>query len=268
MSVASAISENRYSLQGPLTPGAHTWQVVAAGECGETRGELWSFCLLDAPSAPVSPIDGQSLPVFPAALEWEPVCGATTYTVFLNNIEVAVTTEPLAAVPPALAAPGNHSWHVLTHGECAIVTEGPVWTFSVACPAPGAASAPSPLNEETVGCGLELLSWEDAPGAASYLVMIDGQETAVTSSSEYMLTDSLGPGPHEWQVVAVNQCGETTGPSWTFCVLDTPVPVTPASDETTHKWSRQCHCSLRQQRLRRRSFQHHWRKVASVSLRC
>lgn len=231
--LTSGLASSDLPLEGALPGGNHSWQVVANGPCGATTGTLWSFCLADSAAVAVAPADGAVLSSFPLVFDWTEICGATTYTLVVDNATVGVTTSTEFAVPAGLVGVGAHTWQVFSQGECGSAVEVPVWRFEVSCPVPAAPSGPVPADGGTTQCALAELDWDDAGDALEYRVLINGVEAGVTSSSRFVIPEPLGYGAHTWQVVASSGCAETSGSRWSFCLLDTPVLQQPAPGETT-----------------------------------
>ena len=77
------------------------------------------------------------------------------------------------------------------------------------------------------------LSWSPAAGATTYSVTVSAGGAVVaseTTSTTSVDVVGLAPGTaHTWQVVAVNELGETAGPTWSFTTAEPATTMTVAS---------------------------------------
>jgi hypothetical protein len=88
--------------------------------------------------------------------------------------------------------------------------------------APGVPAAPSPANGAT-GVGTNVtLSWS-CSGAQSYDVYITGALYASNLTGPSVTVSSLAAGKtYSWNVVATNNVGSATGPTWSFTTKTSP----------------------------------------------
>ena len=210
------------------------WQVFATGACGESTGPVWRFCRMDSPTTPIEPFDTETTDCGVARLTWTPVCGAAAYRVRLTGSAADVSTVTAAGSSVDLApplGPGAFEWSVTALSACGAETTGTTWTF---CSLGKPTGPLSPALGQLLDCGSARFSWGTACGAASYEVFLDGASIGLTSSTLLGFPGPLAPGPHSWQVFSLGAtCGSVAGPVWDFCAQGTPVPVSPATGETT-----------------------------------
>lgn len=98
-------------------------------------------------------------------------------------------------------------------------------TLSVVSGAPAPPSAPVP-SDDAVGVGVTAgLAWAEAAGASEYRLFLGAGElpdepvTLASPSFDPTLDYST---TYLWQVIAVNQYGESAGPVWSFTTQDEP----------------------------------------------
>ena len=213
-------------LDPAVSVGLHTWEIVAVGSCGETTGPLWHYCINDVPSNPWPPDQGTVCGMPPEFVSWSGTAGAV-FEVMVDGVIVEVTQDLSYTFPKQLAY-GQHTWMIVSWSDCGSVSS-PVWRFNASKPS-GAPSVPVPTDGAMADSSLNKLQWT-APASfspLSYTVYIDGARAGETTSTLWNLPPVTG-GSHKWQVAAVNACGTTTGPLWTYCVCDRPIyPVPPA----------------------------------------
>lgn len=222
-----------YDLPGPLPePSPHEWRVVARSSCGTTvEGTTWTFCLLDTPTGPVSPTNGQT-DVSVSFLDWNDTCGADFYVIYVDGVSIGAASASISSVVPIVTTPGLHTWQVYAVDYCTS-TAGPEWTFNI-CSIPDVPANPYPQVGETTACDLLSFDWDDTPGATTYTVYLDGAVAGSSSSSDFPVGGLLGSGStHTWQVVANSLCDSTTGPLWNFCLAGGVTAPSPFDGETT-----------------------------------
>src|SRR5206468_689341 len=121
-----------------------------------------------APASP-SPTDGASGVSATPTLTWSS-SGATTYDVAFgttNPPPPVATGQPANSYSPStVTASTTYFWQVVAHNASGTTT-GPVWWFSTTAPAPGAPTAPNPLDAATGVSTTPTLTW-NASGATSY----------------------------------------------------------------------------------------------------
>jgi len=181
------------------------------------------------PSEPL-PADAATTVATWTSLAWSSSLGAESYDVYLWPSSGSQPAQPTASVtagqytPPAFLQPLTHySWQVVARNPIGTLA-GPVWTFTTDNGNPLTPAAPSPADTAT-GVQVETpLDWADSLGATSYQVYVwlaSGSKPAtptatVTSSSYAPSVWLVGNSLYNWQVVATNAFGSTSGAVWSF----------------------------------------------------
>lgn len=219
---------SEFDILPPLTEGSHTWQVVAGNACSLRSGPAWTFCVRPGVPGGESPSDGATVNCGAIGLlDWADVCGATTYTIYLDGASIGASVASQFSVAPVVTGPGTHTWHVVANGACTDTT-GPLWTF---CVRPDEPTGELPASGAIAACGsIGMLDWDDSCGATTYSVIIDGVNRGDVNASNYVVAPGItGGGTHTWQIAAGNACSQRAGPVWTFCVKpDAPAGGTPS----------------------------------------
>ncbi len=96
---------------------------------------------------------------------------------------------------------------------------------------PDTPSNPDPFDGETLSSEPTVLDWSNASGADSYDVWVDGSFMENVTSSRWYPTFSFAPGNHTWRIVAINSCGYTAGPVWSFNFNPCSLPGTPGNPD-------------------------------------
>jgi hypothetical protein len=117
-----------------------------------------------------------------------------------------------------------------------MLTLGPNWDFTTACPNPATPSGASPFAGATNQLPTVDLSWADSGDATSWDVSF-GETTPPpflgNTDKNYYTLDKLKCSAHYyWTIVARNACGYTKGPIWDFSTTSLPAAPsgpTPAS---------------------------------------
>ena len=186
-----------------------------------------------APSAPL-PTDGATNVATSTSLDWSDCLGAESYDVSLwpttgsppMGSSATVTVSKYA--PPRFLLPlTNYSWQVTARNPIG-ATNGPVWTFTTDDGRPLAPATPSPADGATNVLVDTVLDWGDSLRASGYQVYVwlDGAGRPATPATKVALSAYLPPLPltgnttYNWQIVATNQYGSTTGAVWTFTTGD------------------------------------------------
>jgi len=184
----------------------------------------WICETADFPAEPSfpSPANGASGVVRDRDLNWDDAARATSYDVFFGTtnpprLQGNTTSSNLDLAP--LKSSTHYYWKVNARNACGS-SNGPVWEFTTACWAPDVPSWVSPGNSETNVPISADLDWEDVPGATSYDVFfgtinpprLEGN----TTSSNYALGQLSYDKKYYWKVVAIGDCGNTSGPIWDF----------------------------------------------------
>ena len=182
-----------------------------------------------SPGTP-APADGSINVATATTLSWNIVAGAESYDVYLWPSATGQPATPTATVtvgqytPPGfLPALTGYSWQVVARNSAGVMN-GPIWTFTTDDGRPLAPSAPTPASAATNVLVEAQLDWADSLGATSYQVFVwlasaskPATPTATLTSSSYLLTQPLlGNSLYNWQVVASNANGATSGAVWTF----------------------------------------------------
>src|SRR5207249_4578797 len=81
-------------------------------------------------------------------------------------------------------------------------------------------ASPSPADTAQVTGSPSLLDWADVTNgaASSYDVYVDGAFKANVATSSWNVSPALANGSHSWYVIAKNNTGNVTGPTWSFTV--------------------------------------------------
>ena len=186
-----------------------------------------------SPGSPAPAAGSINVPTF-TSLGWSVSAGAETYDVYLWPTSGAKPATPTATVtvgqytPPSfLPALTGYSWQVVARNPVGVMN-GPVWTFTTDDGRPLTPATPSPAAAATNVPVETPLDWGDSLGANNYQVFVwfaseskPATPTATVTSSNYLLAQPLiGNSLYNWQVLAVNSNGATTGPVWTFTTGD------------------------------------------------
>ncbi len=188
---------------------------------------------LNPPATP-QPADGTTNVATVTTLNWTTSVGAETYDVYLWPSSGAKPATPTASVtvgqytPPGfLPALTRFTWQVVARNPAGGLT-GPQWSFTTDDGRPLAPATPTPAAAATNVLVETQLDWGDSLGATSYQVYLwlasdtkPSTPTATLTSSTYLLTQPLlGNSLYDWQVVAINANGATTGAVWTLTTGD------------------------------------------------
>ncbi len=105
-------TDTSFAIPGPLAPGQHTYLIDVDGSC--TSGSLITFNVLNSPTL-VSPQDDFVSCIAPRRFRWNPVAGATTYTLYIDGLVAGETTSNTTVLQPANPpiALGPHTWYIV-----------------------------------------------------------------------------------------------------------------------------------------------------------
>ncbi len=135
-----------------LSPGMHSWYVVATDRVGNARQSMETFQILidyRAPGAPtlLSPASGTTSPD-PPMFGWGAASdagGIARYQVFVDGGAVAtLTPDSLAWLPRADFSVGPHSWYVLAVDQCGQSMPSATGTFTTSACTPDGVPHPCP----------------------------------------------------------------------------------------------------------------------------
>jgi hypothetical protein len=228
-----------YTIVAATLADAGVYDVLVGG-CGMVASAPATVTVVLARAESPLPANGASAVPVEVTLSWNAVPGADEYDVYLGTsarLALQGTTRSVAWSPGPLAYDTKYFWQVTARSGGAS-TEGVVWWFVTErepVPLPGAPAAPLPPDGAVdVPRDVEL-TWQQAPGAALYKVLVgqdpalaDGQLRGSTESCCCVLA-SLQPGAaYYWQVIAKNAGGYTAGPIWSF-VTEPKAPAAPHS---------------------------------------
>ncbi len=250
--IAGATS-SAYTIADVAYEDAGNYTVRVINACGDVLSETAEL-IVTLPAAQVpQPADGATGVSINANLKWQLVEGATAYDVHFG-------TEP---DPPLVGQTENTGWYIptleyettyywkITPRNPQTATEGPVWSFTTADEPqrpPEPVAGPSPADGATdVPVDVRLV-WGAAERALTYKVLIGTEPTlrsrfldGSTKSTRWRGVGNLMPGTtYYWQVVAENELGSTSGPTWRFTTADddaasdappSPGSETPADDQ-------------------------------------
>ena len=213
------------------------WRVDSKNEIGTITGDVWRF--RTEPSPPPKP--AKATTPSPAhedtgvrrttALGWSPTPAATSYQVYfgtepspgskeLHGEQTPTTFEPNMALEYGT----TYYWRIdsLNAGG---TTTGDVWSFTTEVPPPPKATEPQPEDGATNVDILKDLSWDDAPGATSYIVYIGtapspGDAERQGEQAGTIFDAALKSGTtYYWRVDSKNDGGKTTGDVWSFTTV-------------------------------------------------
>ncbi|MCD6216319.1 peptidoglycan DD-metalloendopeptidase family protein [bacterium] len=190
------------------TPGTHyNYQVSAVNDCDEGPKSDpdvgWRNCPLPAKVTGVSASNGTYDDY--VLISWNSVSGADNYKIYRNG--GYLNTDTSSPYRDYSANPGTHyDYQVSAVNDCG---EGPKSDPDVGwrnCPLPAkvtGVSASDGTYDDYV-----LVSWDSIPGADNYIIYRNGGHLDTDTSSPYS-DYSANPGTHyNYQVSAVNSCGE------------------------------------------------------------
>ena len=135
-----------------LSPGVHTWYVVATDRVGNARQSLETFQILidyRAPATPplLSPPSATSS-ADPPMFSWGAASdagGLAKYQIFVDGGVVAtLTADTLAWLPRSDFSVGQHAWYVLAVDQCGQSTPSATGTFTTTACAPDGVDHPCP----------------------------------------------------------------------------------------------------------------------------
>jgi GH25 family lysozyme M1 (1,4-beta-N-acetylmuramidase) len=169
-------------------------------------------------------------------LDWANSVGATTYDVYLDNMNTPAVTGLATSqwtVSPA-ATTGVHSWRVVARGASAdddTWVSSATWSFTVAAiGAPGTPANPN-HNGDIVNLSPVTLDWDDSLNASSYDVFLGTSMTPTANVTISQFTTMPTQGTRLWRVVAKNEDGSTNGPQWSY-VFDSVAPTATYGSQT------------------------------------
>ena len=217
-----------------LSQADYNWQIEAKNTIGTTPGPDWTFTTETAlpPAVPQSPApgDGANGVLLDTTLDWDDADRATGYDVYLWPAVETKPATPTANVavsffqPELLQFEADYHWQIVAVNDFG-TTAGPEWTFTteVAMP-PAVPQTPTPGDAATGIAPDVVLDWADADKAAGYDVFLwpaaeskPAAPTATLAESSFDPAGSLAIGTeYNWQVVAGNSVGTTSGPVWSF----------------------------------------------------
>ncbi len=204
--------------------GAYAFRVAAVDAAGNESGLSQSLSVVVdtvAPDAPVVVAAASPTNADPS-LSWDPVLGASGYTVDRDGSPLATTsatsfTEPVADgsyvyTVVAADAAGNHS----APSEPATVL------VDTTAPAP-----PTGLAASSATRVAPVLTWEASSGATQYRAFLDGTPEGITADTTF--TFALpADGDHHLAVSAIDAAGNESAPSSAITVtVDHTPPATP-----------------------------------------
>jgi hypothetical protein len=128
---------SQYTIPGTLSPGSHSWKIIARNMQGSgTASSVFTFSVgaLTAPTN-VSPANGAT--TNSNVFDWTDVAGATSYDLFIDGgaaINVATSTYTASSLTD-----GAHSWYVVAKAGASSSPNGATWSFTLDRTAPTAA---------------------------------------------------------------------------------------------------------------------------------
>lgn len=247
------INYTGYLSGGGLAIGSVPSTTYTLGIDTATPGQVNLLILSNAvtpgtPSAP-SPADTATSVAESTTLDWADALDADGYQVFFWKSTDSEPGTPTALVttsqytPPTLDLNTTYNWKIVATNS-AFASIGATWSFTTRSnPTPIIPTAPSPTNSTTEVLVSTVLSWSSF-GADAYEVYLwktsesqPGTPTAVVSSSSYNPGGLDYATTYNWQVIATNMYGSSTGLVWTFTTRNhrpfppnTPSPANGASN--------------------------------------
>jgi hypothetical protein len=181
----------------------------------------------------LAPLDGAGPLPLDVSLSWEAAPGAASYEYCADTTNDDACSGwvdaggATSAALSGLASPAIYFWQVRAVNKFGTTTAdgGAWWSFTTG--PPGAFGKVAPAEGTTGRSSAVLLSWQAAPGAASYRYCLDtsdddacaGSWVGVGSATSVELSGLVGPATYFWQVRAANGSGLTEGDSgvwWSF----------------------------------------------------
>lgn len=246
-------TNTRYVPTRALAAGTRCWQVQALNAKSEASSFSSAFIdvsMVDAP-VPVAPLTGSDplvQPENPPLLRWQPVKGATEYTVQVdvepdeNPFKTYKTKTVLLAIPDPLEAQTYH-WRVKAARGPGVESNFSAWQQFTLTPLPDVTIV-APKNLAPVE-DVEL-DWNPRPGAAWYQVEVatDDDFVSIIDEQTKVLGTNYSPaktydnGAYFWRVRGVDTNGNVspwpdTFGSFTREWPDTPATVFPADAGTS-----------------------------------
>ena len=243
-----------------LAVGSHTWYVIAVDSAFNERQstQTWTikidnvipqaFSLTGPSNNSWHPTD---TPTFSWQASQDAGCGLAEYELYIDgggtpwvdNISPDITQLSLSqgqALPE-----GTHTWYivardVLGNGRPSSAT----FNIGIDISSPEAFNITSPANNAYVTTNLPTFNWQattDAiTGIAEYQLCIDEtlNKDGLTSTSTTPAS-ALSEGQHSWQVIAVDEVGNTAWSSQWHFTVDTQPPanfnlISPAASQTVY----------------------------------
>ena len=175
-----------------------------------------------APSAP-SPANGATGVNRDHNLDWDDAAQATSYHVYFGtdiHFQPWLGSTNVSNINPSpLSSSTHYYWMVVAKNACGS-TNGPLWDFTTACIAPATPSLVSPANSATGVHINAALDWETASGATSYDVFFGTTNPPPWRGNTTCINYPPGPLSYNthyyWKIVAMNDCGNTSGLVWDF----------------------------------------------------
>lgn len=166
-------TDTQTSMPQPLAPGEHRYMIDVEGSC--TSGTEVIFYVLDRPILVFPSPNFQSC-IAPTVFSWEPVNGATTYTLYIDSVAVTSTTETSAEVPGI--GPGPHTWYIIAESE-STTRQSETRNFTVLVNDPN-----PPVLYETNGTIYDI----EVVGATTYIA---GDFTLVRSNDQWVARNNI-----------------------------------------------------------------------------
>lgn len=238
------ITDTTFSIQGLSAGTKYFWRVQTAGVGGTgSYSTLRSFTTVPpAPSAPILVFPTDAMINRPTTLEviWNNRPGALTYrlefshdgtfaTHLIDSSGIADTTFAVTG----LSDNTTYYWRISGENAGGMGTASPIRSFTTLPPPPGAPMLDFPADDGIHQATTPVLSWNSAPLAGTYRLLLSPDSTFATSLIDQSgLTDTtfVGSGltfgtTYFWKVSATNAGG--TGP---FSVVRhfTTLPDVPA----------------------------------------
>jgi hypothetical protein len=239
---------------GGLAVGSVPSSTYTLGIDTATSGQVNLVILSNAvtPGTPASPnpTDNATDVAEAGTLDWADCADADGYEVYIWKTTDSKPGTPTAtvatsqyALSPALDMGTTYKWQVVATNS-AYSAMGAEWTFTTRSnPVPITPDSPSPASSATEVLVSAVLGWANSYGADGYNVYLwKAAESQPGTPTDVVAVNSYNPGgldyatAYNWQVIATNQYGSSTGLVWSFTTRThrpfTPATPSPASGAT------------------------------------
>ncbi|MCH7872531.1 MAG: PD40 domain-containing protein [Planctomycetes bacterium] len=208
------------------------WRVEAINEFGRRSSRVWTFTTTATPNGPPMPsliFPGSGAKDLPTRirLEWSASRGAVGYAIYLGTTSdpplLGESDETQWIISTAeLALGATYYWRVEAIGDAGVTSTRTSKFHTAGDPqAPLAPDEPFPGNGATDVPVDVVLQWTEVANADEYEVYLDADLSSplvgTVSAARFVPDQPLEAGRvYEWRVVAQNEMGALSGPTWRF----------------------------------------------------